>query len=82
MQQSADTIKKLSLELGGDASFIVFDDDDAAVDGTMISKYRNTGQICVYANRLYVERGVLAEFTQKLVAKALKVGDGTEPDGT
>ncbi len=82
MKQSADTIKKLSLELGGNAPFIVFDDADidAAVEGAMVSKYRNTGQTCVCANRLYVQRGVLEAFTQKLVARvqALKVGDGTE----
>ena len=82
MRQSADTIKKLSLELGGNAPFIVFDDADidAAVDGAMISKYRNTGQTCVCANRLYVQRGVAKAFTDKLVAKvkALKVGNGTE----
>ena len=82
MKQSADTIKKLSLELGGNAPFIVFDDADidAAVEGAMVSKYRNTGQTCVFANRLYVQRGVLEAFTQKLVARvqALKVGDGTE----
>jgi succinate-semialdehyde dehydrogenase/glutarate-semialdehyde dehydrogenase len=83
MRQSADTIKKLSLELGGNAPFIVFDDADldAAVEGAMVSKYRNTGQTCVCANRLYVQRGVLRPFTEKLVAKvrALKVGKGTEP---
>jgi len=82
MRQSADTIKKLSLELGGNAPFIVFDDADldAAVEGAMISKYRNTGQTCVCANRIYVQRGVLESFTQKLVAKvkALKVGNGLE----
>jgi succinate-semialdehyde dehydrogenase/glutarate-semialdehyde dehydrogenase len=86
MRQSADTIKKLSLELGGNAPFIVFDDADldAAVDGAMVSKYRNTGQTCVCANRLYVQRGVLQAFTAKLVAKvnALKVGDGTQPGVT
>jgi succinate-semialdehyde dehydrogenase/glutarate-semialdehyde dehydrogenase len=86
MKQSADTIKKLSLELGGNAPFIVFDDADidAAVEGAMVSKYRNTGQTCVCANRLYVQRGVLEAFTQKLVARvnALKVGDGTEPGVT
>ena len=83
MKQSADTIKKLSLELGGNSAFIVFDDADidAAVDGAMVRKYRNTGQTCVCANRIYVQRGVLEGFTQKLVAKveALKVGDGTRP---
>ena len=82
MRQSADTIKKLSLELGGNAPFIVFDDADldAAVEGAMVSKYRNTGQTCVCANRLYVQRAVLQAFTDKLVAKvrALKVGDGLE----
>ena len=82
MRQSADTIKKLSLELGGNAPFIVFDDADidAAVDGAMVSKYRNTGQTCVCANRLYVQRGVLQAFTAKLVAKvkALKVGNGLD----
>jgi len=86
MKQSADTIKKLSLELGGNAPFIVFDDADidAAVEGAMISKYRNTGQTCVCANRIYVQRGVLEAFTQKLVAKveALQVGDGTRPGVT
>ncbi|HWH80914.1 MAG TPA: NAD-dependent succinate-semialdehyde dehydrogenase, partial [Burkholderiaceae bacterium] len=86
MRQSAETIKKLSLELGGNAPFIVFDDADldAAVEGAMISKYRNTGQTCVCANRLYVQRPVLQAFTDKLVAKvrALKVGDGTEPGVT
>jgi succinate-semialdehyde dehydrogenase/glutarate-semialdehyde dehydrogenase len=82
MRQSADTVKKLSLELGGNAPFIVFDDADldAAVEGAMISKYRNTGQTCVCANRIYVQRGVLKAFSDKLVAKvkALKVGPGTE----
>ncbi len=82
MRQSADTIKKLSLELGGNAPFIVFDDADldAAVEGAMVSKYRNTGQTCVCANRIYVQKGVLKAFTDKLVAKveALKVGPGVE----
>lgn len=82
MRQSADTIKKLALELGGNAPFIVFDDADldAAVDGAMVSKYRNTGQTCVCANRIYVQRGVLQSFTDKLVAKvkALKVGNGVD----
>jgi succinate-semialdehyde dehydrogenase / glutarate-semialdehyde dehydrogenase len=86
MRQSAETIKKLSLELGGNAPFIVFDDADidAAVDGAMVSKYRNTGQTCVCANRLYVHRPVLQAFTDKLVAKvrALKVGNGVEPGVT
>ncbi|MGJ7530623.1 NAD-dependent succinate-semialdehyde dehydrogenase [Variovorax sp. GB1P17] len=82
MRQSAQTLKKLSLELGGNAPFIVFDDADidAAVEGAMVSKYRNTGQTCVCANRIYVQRGVLEAFTQKLIAKvrALKVGSGVE----
>lgn len=82
MRQSADTIKKLSLELGGNAPFIVFDDADldAAVEGAMISKYRNTGQTCVCANRIYVQKGVLEVFTAKLVAKVneLKVGSGVD----
>ena len=71
MRQSADTIKKLSLELGGNAPFIVFDDADldAAVEGAMISKYRNTGQTCVCANRIYVQDGVYEAFADKLVAK-------------
>ncbi|MBC7682061.1 MAG: NAD-dependent succinate-semialdehyde dehydrogenase, partial [Ferruginibacter sp.] len=86
MRQSADTIKKLSLELGGNAPFIVFDDADldAAVDGAMVSKYRNTGQTCVCANRIYVQRSVLEAFTTKLVAKvqALKVGNGVDAGST
>jgi succinate-semialdehyde dehydrogenase / glutarate-semialdehyde dehydrogenase len=83
MKQSANTIKKLSLELGGNAPFIVFDDADldAAVEGAIISKYRNAGQTCVCANRLYVQAGVYDAFAQKLVAavKKLKVGNGFEP---
>ena len=83
MAQCADTIKKVSLELGGNAPFIVFDDADldAAVDGAMASKYRNAGQTCVCANRILVQRGVYEAFAEKLAAKvsALKVGNGTEP---
>jgi succinate-semialdehyde dehydrogenase / glutarate-semialdehyde dehydrogenase len=83
MRQSSDTIKKLSLELGGNAPFIVFNDADldAAVEGAMVSKYRNTGQTCVCANRIYVQRAVQQAFTDKLVAKVreLKVGSGVEP---
>jgi succinate-semialdehyde dehydrogenase/glutarate-semialdehyde dehydrogenase len=83
IKQSADTIKKLSLELGGNAPFIVFDDADldAAVEGAIISKYRNAGQTCVCANRLYVQAGVYDAFAQKLVAavKKIKVGSGFEP---
>jgi succinate-semialdehyde dehydrogenase / glutarate-semialdehyde dehydrogenase len=82
MRQSADTIKKLSLELGGNAPFIVFDDADidAAVDGAMASKYRNAGQTCVCANRIFVQDSVYDAFAAKLAAKAkaLKVGPGTE----
>ncbi len=80
MAQSAPTIKKLSLELGGNAPFIVFDDADidSAVDGAMASKYRNAGQTCVCANRIYVQDGVYDVFTQKFAAKVkqLKVGNG------
>ena len=83
MKQSADTIKKLSLELGGNAPFIVFDDADldAAVEGAIISKYRNAGQTCVCANRLYVQASVYDAFAEKLVAAVaeLKVGNGFEP---
>jgi len=82
MQQSAATVKKLSLELGGNAPFLVFDDADldAAVDGAMLSKYRNAGQTCVCANRILVQDGVYEAFAAKLAAKvkALKVGPGTE----
>src|SRR6202042_3991293 len=80
MRQSAETIKKLSLELGGNAPFIVFDDADldAAVEGAIISKFRNAGQTCVCANRLFVQTGVYEAFAEKLVAavKKLKVGNG------
>jgi succinate-semialdehyde dehydrogenase / glutarate-semialdehyde dehydrogenase len=83
MKQSADTIKKLSLELGGNAPFIVFDDADldAAVEGAIASKFRNAGQTCVCANRLYVQSGVYDAFADKLVeaVKQLKVGNGLEP---
>ncbi len=81
MRQCADTIKKLSLELGGNAPFIVFDDADldAAVEGAMMSKFRNAGQTCVCANRLFVQDGVFDAFSEKLAAKvaSLKVGNGT-----
>lgn len=84
MRQCADTVKKLSLELGGNAPFIVFDDADldAAVEGAMISKYRNAGQTCVCANRVLVQEGVYEAFAAKLAASvtALKVGPGTDPD--
>src|SRR3989442_8180395 len=82
MRQCADTIKKLSLELGGNAPFIVFDDADldAAVEGALASKYRNAGQTCVCANRLYVQDGVYDTFAAKLTekVKGFKVGPGTE----
>ncbi len=80
MRQSAETIKKISLELGGNAPLIVFDDADldAAVEGTIISKFRNTGQTCVCANRIYIQDGVYDAFAEKLVAavRKLKVGNG------
>jgi len=86
MRQSADTVKKLSLELGGNAPFIVFDDADldAAVEGAMASKYRNSGQTCVCANRFYVQDGVYDAFAEKLVAavQKLQVGDGAAPGTT
>src|SRR3989442_1132543 len=82
MKQSADTVKKLSLELGGNAPFIVFDDADldAAVEGALASKYRNAGQTCVCANRLYVQDCVYDAFAAKLTekVKGFKVGPGTE----
>ncbi|MFO1207535.1 MAG: succinate-semialdehyde dehydrogenase [Burkholderiales bacterium] len=83
MRQSADTVKKISLELGGNAPFIVFDDADldAAVAGAMASKYRNSGQTCVCANRILVQSGIHDAFAAKLAAAAgaLKVGAGIEP---
>jgi succinate-semialdehyde dehydrogenase/glutarate-semialdehyde dehydrogenase len=82
MRQCASTVKKVSLELGGNAPFIVFDDADldAAVDGAMLSKYRNMGQTCVCANRILVQDKVYDAFAEKLAAKVrvMKVGDGTE----
>jgi len=82
LRQSASTVKKLSLELGGNAPFIVFDDADldAAVEGAVASKYRNAGQTCVCANRLYVQNGVYDAFARKLAARVgqFKVGAGTE----
>ena len=82
LRQSADTVKKLSLELGGNAPFIVFDDADidAAVEGAIASKYRNAGQTCVCANRIYVQDGVYDAFAEKFAAKVaqFKVGDGVE----
>ncbi|ROZ83004.1 NADP-dependent succinate-semialdehyde dehydrogenase I [Pseudomonas neustonica] len=82
MEQCAPSLKKLSLELGGNAPFIVFDDADldAAVEGAMISKYRNAGQTCVCANRIYVQDSVYDAFAEKLAAAVaqLKVGNGSE----
>jgi succinate-semialdehyde dehydrogenase/glutarate-semialdehyde dehydrogenase len=82
MEQCASTVKKVSLELGGNAPFIVFDDADldAAVEGAMASKFRNTGQTCVCANRIYVQDGVYEKFAAKLGEKvgAMKVGNGLE----
>ena len=83
MRLSSDTVKKLSLELGGNAPFIVFDDADldAAVEGAIASKYRNAGQTCVCANRIYVQDGVYDAFAAKLTekVKGFKVGAGSEP---
>ena len=86
MRQSADTIKKLSLELGGNAPFIVFDDADLelAVAGAMASKFRNAGQTCVCANRILVQDGIYDAFAAKLAraVEALKVGPGNAPGTT
>jgi succinate-semialdehyde dehydrogenase/glutarate-semialdehyde dehydrogenase len=83
IQQSAPTIKKLSLELGGNAPFIVFEDADidAAVEGAIKAKFRNSGQTCVCANRFYIQNSIYAEFSKKLQAAmlVLKVGDGLDP---
>jgi len=82
LRQSADTVKKLSLELGGNAPFIVFDDADLedAVEGALASKYRNAGQTCVCANRIYVQDGVYDAFARKLAERVaqFRVGPGTE----
>nr|WP_200767995.1 NAD-dependent succinate-semialdehyde dehydrogenase [Vibrio nigripulchritudo] len=84
MSQSSGSVKKLSLELGGNAPFIVFEDADldAAVQGTLIAKLRNAGQTCVCANRIFVHRSVQDTFVSKLKAafETLKVGDGLNPD--
>lgn len=86
LEQCAKTIKKTSMELGGNAPFIVFDDADLdqAVKGAMASKFRNTGQTCVCANRILVQDGVYDEFAAKLkqAVEALAVGDGMEPGVT
>jgi len=80
ISQCASTVKKVSMELGGNAPFIVFNDADidAAITGAMVSKYRNAGQTCVCTNRIFVQEGVLAEFTEKFVAAvdALSIGNG------
>jgi len=82
MRQSADTLKKMSLELGGNAPLIVFDDADLdlAIAGAMASKYRNAGQTCVCANRIFVQEGIYDEFARRLTeaSAAMKVGDGLE----
>ncbi len=82
MRQAADTLKKVSLELGGNAPFIVFDDADldAAVKGAMASKYRNTGQTCVCVNRFFIQDGVYEAFTQKLAVavRAMRVGNALD----
>jgi len=84
MRQCADTLKKLSLELGGNAPFIVFDDADLdlAVAGAIASKFRNSGQTCVCTNRIYVQDGIHAAFVAKLTEQVagLKVGDGAAPE--
>jgi succinate-semialdehyde dehydrogenase/glutarate-semialdehyde dehydrogenase len=87
VEQCAGTLKKTSMELGGNAPFIVFDDADldAAIEGLMISKYRNSGQTCVCTNRIFVQEGVYTAFTEKLinaVAEQLKLGEGTDKDAT
>ena len=83
MRQAAGTVKKVGLELGGNAPFIVFDDADvdAAVEGAIVSKFRNMGQTCVCANRIYAQEGIYDAFVAKLTEAAgrLKVGEGTEP---
>ena len=82
MAECAATVKRTSMELGGNAPFIVFDDADldAAVAGAMLSKYRNAGQTCVCANRLLIQEGIFDAFVEKLTAavKQLKIGDGTD----
>ena len=82
MKQCAPTIKKLALELGGNAPFVVFDDADldSAVEGALISKFRNAGQTCVCANRLFVQEGVYDKFAEKLAARVatMKVGNGMD----
>ena len=85
-REAADTVTRLSLELGGNAPFIVFDDADldAAVEGALLSKFRNAGQTCVCANRIYVQSGIHDAFVERLLDRvaALKLGRGTEPEVT
>jgi len=85
-RQASVGVKKLGLELGGNAPFVVFDDADidAAVEGAMVSKYRNMGQTCVCANRIYAQDKIYDQFVEKLSKKvaAMKIGDGTEPGVT
>lgn len=82
IKQCADTVKKVSMELGGNAPFIVFDDADvdAAVEGALVCKFRNAGQTCVCANRIYVQDAVYDEFAEKLAAKVreMKIGNGVD----
>lgn len=86
ISQCATTVKKVSMELGGNAPFIVFDDADidAAVAGALVSKYRNAGQTCVCTNRILVQENVLAEFTEKFIeaVKGLSIGNGLDEDVT
>jgi len=86
MSQTATTVKKISMELGGNSPFIVFDDADidAAVQGAMVSKYRNAGQTCVCANRIFVQSSIATAFTEKFVTAvaSLKMGDGLDSDVT
>ncbi|KAL5888959.1 succinate semialdehyde dehydrogenase NADP+ linked [Pyricularia oryzae] len=87
MQQAAGTLKKCSFELGGNAPFIVFDDADldAAVDGAIASKFRSSGQTCVCANRIYVQRGIYDAFAERLakrVKETFKIGSGFDPETT
>jgi succinate-semialdehyde dehydrogenase/glutarate-semialdehyde dehydrogenase len=83
LRQCADTVKKVTMELGGNAPFMVFEDADldAAVEGCLASKFRNSGQTCVCANRIFVQKSVLEEFTDKLVhaVRNLVAGDGANP---
>eukprot|EP01041_Mallomonas_annulata_P042255 gene42255-biopygen17216 len=83
LRQCADTVKRVSLELGGNAPVIVFNDADfeTAIAGVMTSKFRNSGQTCVCANRIYVQSGIYERFAERLVKEVqkLRVGAGTEP---